>query len=120
MPADCALPLDRALANQDGVQPLYTTGTVFHIYVDRELEEWQRARDMIRQAITGHELPCVTLSPVYTICQSCGYLPGNQPVCPKCGAPTDVYSRIAGYYRPVQDWNEGKAQEFKNRVMFKV
>ena len=120
LPADCALPLDRALANQDGVQPLYTTGTVFHIYVEREMEEWQRARDVIRQAITGHELPCVTLSPVYTICQSCGYLPGNQPVCPKCGAPTDVYSRIAGYYRPVQDWNEGKAQEFQNRVMFKV
>ena len=64
--------------------------------------------------------PCFTLSPVYTICQTCGYLPGRQERCPKCNGAADVYSRIAGYYRPVHDWNDGKAQEFKNRVMFPI
>lgn len=120
LPADCGAALDEALYNQDAVQPLYTTGTVFHIYVEQELEDWRKARDILSRAITEHDIPCFTLSPVYTICQTCGYLPGRQEICPKCGAPADIYSRIAGYYRPVHDWNDGKAQEFKNRVMFQV
>lgn len=120
LPADCGISLNEALENQDGLQPLYTTGTVFHIYVDQELADWKKARDVIYKAVTGHDIPCFTLSPVYTICENCGYLPGQQEVCPKCGAAADVYSRIAGYYRPVHDWNEGKTQEFKNRIMFRV
>lgn len=120
VPADCRLTWEEALDNQDGLQPLYTTGTVFHIYVEQELADWKQARDVIHRAITEHDIPCFTLSPVYTICQSCGYLPGRQEVCPKCGTQVDVYSRIAGYYRPVHDWNDGKAQEFRNRIMFSV
>lgn len=120
LPADSGSTWEDALANQDALQPLYTTGTVFHIYVEQELKDWKRARDVMRKAITEHDIPCFTLSPVYSICQSCGYLPGRQDVCPECGAPTDIYSRIAGYYRPVHDWNDGKAQEFKNRTMFRI
>lgn len=120
MPADYAVSLDGAMANQDAVQPVYTTGTVFHIYVEQELEDWRTARDILKRAVSEHDIPCFTLSPVYTICQSCGYLPGAQEVCPKCGGPADIYSRIAGYYRPVHDWNDGKAQEFRNRVMFRI
>ena len=107
-----------ALINQDSLQPLYTTGTVFHVYMERELEDWRKARDLLSGMITEHCIPCFTLSPVYTICQTCGYLPGRQERCPKCNGAADVYSRIAGYYRPVHDWNDGKAQEFKNRIMF--
>ena len=120
LPADHDIPLEEALANQDEVQPLYTTGTVFHIYVEQELEDWRKARDVVFHGITEHTIPYCTLSPIYTICQSCGYLPGRQKVCPKCGAQADIYSRIAGYYRPVHDWNDGKAQEFRNRVMYRI
>ena len=120
LPADHPVLLDEAMSNQDAVQPLYTTGTVFHIYTGKELEDWRKARDIIFRAMTEHDIPCFTLSPVYTICQHCGYLSGKQEVCPKCGVPADIYSRIAGYYRPVHDWNDGKAQEFKNQVMFHI
>lgn len=120
LPADYDGTLQDALINQDSLQPLYTTGTVFHVYMERELEDWKKARNLLRGMITEHHIPCFTLSPVYTICQTCGYLPGRQEICPKCKGAADVYSRIAGYYRPVHDWNDGKAQEFKNRVMFRI
>ena len=118
LPADYDGTLRDALINQDSLQPLYTTGTVFHVYMEQELEDWKQARDLLWGMITEHHIPCFTLSPVYTICQTCGYLPGRQETCPKCKGAADVYSRIAGYYRPVHDWNDGKAQEFKNRIMF--
>ncbi|MCQ5141057.1 ribonucleoside triphosphate reductase [Enterocloster bolteae] len=120
LPADYDGTLQDALINQDSLQPLYTTGTVFHVYMERELEDWRKARALLSGMITEHCIPCFTLSPVYTICQTCGYLPGRQERCPKCNGAADVYSRIAGYYRPVHDWNDGKAQEFKNRVMFPI
>ena len=119
LPANYDGSLEEAFAIQDRLQPLYTAGTVFHIYMERELDDWRKARDVIRRVMENHEIPYVTFSPTYSICQKCGYLPGKQEVCPKCGQPTAVYSRIAGYYRPVHDWNEGKAQEFKNRFMFR-
>ena len=120
LPADYDGTSQDALINQDSLQPLYTTGTVFHVYMEQELEDWKKARNLLRGMITEHHIPCFTLSPVYTICQTCGYLPGRQEICPKCKGTADVYSRIAGYYRPVHDWNDGKAQEFKNRVMFRI
>lgn len=120
LPADYDGTLRDALLNQDALQPLYTTGTVFHVYMEQELKDWKKARDILCSMITEHHIPCFTLSPVYTICQTCGYLPGRQDICPNCGGSADVYSRIAGYYRPVHDWNDGKAQEFKNRVMFRI
>ena len=120
LPADYDGTLQGALINQDSLQPLYTTGTVFHVYMERELEDWKKARDLLSSMITEHHIPCFTLSPVYTICQTCGYLPGRQERCPKCNGAADVYSRIAGYYRPVHDWNDGKAQEFRNRIMFRI
>ena len=120
LPADYDGTLQGALINQDSLQPLYTTGTVFHVYMERELEDWRKARDLLSGMITEHCIPCFTLSPVYTICQTCGYLPGRQERCPKCNGAADVYSRIAGYYRPVHDWNDGKAQEFRNRIMFRI
>ena len=120
LPADYGTAWEEAMTNQDAVQPLYTTGTVFHIYMERQMEDWKKARDVLHKTVTEHDIPCFTLSPVYTICQRCGYLPGRQEVCPVCKGPADVYSRIAGYYRPVHDWNDGKAREFENRIMFRI
>lgn len=120
LPADFEGTLEEALLKQEKVQSLYTAGTVFSVYMDRELEDWREARDMLKAMTEDYRLPYLTLSPVYSICQNCGYLTGKSEICPKCGYPADVYSRIAGYYRPVHDWNEGKAQEFKNQRMLHI
>ncbi|WP_077611636.1 ribonucleoside triphosphate reductase [Clostridium sp. Marseille-P2415] len=117
LPADFEGTLARALINQEMVQPLYTAGTVFSICMEREEADWKRVRDSLRRITEGYDIPYLTFTPLYSICQTCGYLSGREETCPKCGKPADVYSRIAGYYRPVHDWNEGKAQEFKNRKM---
>ena len=115
--ADWGGNLSQALAIQNRVQPLYTAGTVFSVYMEKEEEHYQTVRDALRSMTERYEIPYITFTPVYSVCQNCGYLPGSQEICTKCGEKTDIYSRIAGYYRPVSDWNEGKAQEFKNRKM---
>lgn len=109
--------LKEALENQNAVQPLYTAGTVFSVYMEAEAKDWKKIRDSLRKMAENYDIPYMTFTPVYSICQTCGYLTGREEICPKCGKQTDVYSRIAGYYRPVHDWNEGKIQEFKNRKM---
>lgn len=120
LPADYAGDLESALKNQDKVQPIYTAGTVFHVYMEQELDDWRKAKELLHMMVRDHRIPYYTLTPTYSICQHCGYLPGGQEICPRCGGPASVYSRIAGYYRPVHDWNEGKAREFKNRSMFHI
>ena len=74
----------------------------------------------MRMITENYRLPYFTLTPTFSICQKHGYLMGNQPICPVCGAHTDVYSRITGYYRPIDNWNDGKLQEFRDRVMYKI
>ena len=115
--ADWGGSLSQALTIQNRVQPLYTAGTVFSVFMKKEEEDYRTVRDALRRMTSQYEIPYLTFTPVYSVCQSCGYLQGEQKICPKCGKETDIYSRIAGYYRPVDDWNEGKAQEFKNRKM---
>lgn len=117
MPGTIPASLWDTLAAQEAVQSLYTTGAVFHIDMEKELEDWKKVKDLIRKVVTEYEIPCCTLSPVYSVCDTCGYLPGQQGICPKCGKTCDVYSRIAGYYRPVGNWNEGKYQEFSDRIV---
>ena len=104
-----------ALDIQDGLQTRYTSGTVFHIFLGERLPTWQAAAKLVRTVAENYKLPYYTLSPVYSICRRHGYLPGEHFTCPTCGEPAEVYSRITGYYRPVQNWNEGKAREYKER-----
>ncbi len=115
--ADWGGSLSQALMIQNRVQPLYTAGTVFSVFMKKEEKDYRTVRDALKRMTNQYEFSYLTFTPVYSVCQSCGYLPGEQKICPKCGNETDIYSRIAGYYRPVNDWNEGKAQEFKNRKM---
>ena len=107
-----------ALAVQDELQTLYTSGTVFHAFLGEKMPDWKAAASLIRKIAENYRLPYYTLSPTYSICKDHGYLAGEQYVCPHCGGTTEVYSRITGYYRPVQNWNAGKTQEFKERKVY--
>jgi ribonucleoside-triphosphate reductase len=109
-----------ALDIQDELQTLYTSGTVFHAFLGEKLPDWRAAANLVRTIAETHKLPYYTISPTYSVCKNHGYLSGEQYECPDCGETTEVYSRITGYYRPVQNWNEGKAQEFKDRKIYKV
>ena len=104
-----------ALDIQDRLQTLYTSGTVFHTFLGEKLPDWKSAAALVRKIAENYQLPYYTLSPTYSVCADHGYLSGEQYTCPICGRKTEVYSRITGYYRPVQNWNDGKAQEFKDR-----
>ena len=109
-----------ALDIQDELQTLYTSGTVFHAFLGEKLPDWKAAASLVRKIAENYRLPYYTMSPTYSICKNDGYLAGEQKICPKCGAATEVYSRITGYYRPVQNWNDGKAQEFKQRRTYDI
>ncbi len=107
-----------ALDVQDELQTLYTSGTVFHAFLGERLPDWRAAMKLVRTIAENYKLPYYTLSPTYSVCPEHGYVSGEQYTCPKCGKKTEVYSRITGYYRPVQNWNDGKAQEWKERKTY--
>ncbi len=109
-----------ALSIQDELQTLYTSGTVFHAFLGERLPSWQGAAALVRKIAENFKLPYYTLSPIYSVCSDHGYLIGEQPLCPQCGKDTEVYSRITGYYRPVKNWNDGKAEEFKERKLYDI
>ncbi len=107
-----------ALDIQDELQTLYTSGTVFHGFLGEKLPSWESAASLVRKIAENYKLPYYTLSPTYSVCQDHGYITGEHFTCPTCGKPAEVYSRITGYYRPVQNWNDGKIQEFKERRIY--
>ena len=109
-----------ALDIQDELQTLYTSGTVFHAFLGEKLPDWQSAASLVRKIAENYKLPYYTLSPTYSICKDHGYISGEVYECPICGAKTEVYSRITGYYRPVQNWNDGKSKEFKDRKVYDI
>ena len=109
-----------ALSIQDDLQTRYTSGTVFHGFLGEKLPDWQAAAALVRKIAENHKLPYYTLSPTYSVCADHGYLPGEQFTCPHCGKKAEVYSRITGYYRPVQNWNDGKSQEYKDRKVYNI
>ena len=109
-----------ALDVQDELQTLYTSGTVFHAFLGEKLPDWKAAANLIRKIAENYKLPYYTLSPTYSVCRKHGYIAGEQFTCPECGEATEVYSRITGYYRPVQNWNVGKTQEYKDRKVYNI
>ncbi|MDY0287784.1 MAG: ribonucleoside triphosphate reductase [Sphaerochaeta sp.] len=118
LPVNYTQDIFEALSIQDELQTLYTSGTVFHAFLGERLPSWQSAAALVRKIATAFKLPYYTLSPIYSVCSDHGYLVGEQPLCPHCGKETEVYSRITGYYRPVKNWNDGKAEEFKERKLY--
>ena len=104
-----------ALDIQDGLQTLYTSGTVFHAFLGERLPDWKAAAELVKKIAYNYHLPYYTMSPTYSVCRNCGYIDGEVFECPKCHEKTEVYSRITGYYRPIQNWNDGKVEEYKQR-----
>lgn len=120
LPVDYTTDIFDALDIQDELQTLYTSGTVFHAFLGEKLPDWKAAANLVRTIAEHYKLPYYTISPTYSVCREHGYLAGEQKTCPKCGSVTEIYSRITGYYRPVQNWNDGKLQEYQNRTEYRM
>jgi len=122
LPVDFTDDLFEALKLQDKLQTKYTGGTVLHGFLGERLLEGESAKQLVRKVFENFRLPYFTLTPTFSICPQHGYMPGEHFTCPKCTIeqPCEVYSRIVGYLRPVQQWNKGKKEEFRDREEFKV
>ncbi len=120
LPVGFTADIFEALDIQDELQTLYTSGTVFHAFLGQRLDDWKTTAALVRKIAENYKLPYYTMSPTYSICRDHGYISGEVHNCPICGAKTEVYSRITGYYRPVQNWNDGKSQEFVDRKVYNI
>jgi ribonucleoside-triphosphate reductase len=109
-----------ALDLQDKIQQKYTGGTVLHVFAGERVNNGEVIKNLVKKVCDNYHLPYFTFTPTFSICPTHGYLSGNQPICPECGARTEVYSRSVGYLRPVSQWNKGKEEEFKERKTFKL
>lgn len=120
LPVDFTSDIFDALDIQDEFQTLYTSGTVFHAFLGEKLPDWKAAANLVRKIAENYKLPYYTMSPTYSVCKTHGYISGEHFTCPECGGNAEVYSRITGYYRPVQNWNDGKTAEYKKRKLYDV
>lgn len=107
-----------ALELQEPLQTRYTGGTVLHGFIGEEIESVETVKSLIRKAFENSEIPYLTITPTYSICPDHGYLKGEQFSCPDCGHETEVWTRVVGFHRPVQAWNKGKKEEYRERVEF--
>lgn len=118
LPVDFSGDLFDALEHQETLQSLYTGGTVFHIFLGERLHSWKSAAELIKKVAWNSKLPYFTLTPTFSVCPTHGYTSGEHKLCPVCGATCEVYSRVVGYLRPVDQWNDGKQAEFSIRKTF--
>ena len=118
LPVDETGDLFEALEHQNRLQPLYTGGTVFHIFLGERLPSWKAAATLVKKVAETSRIPYFTLTPTFSICPSHGYITGEHRECPTCGEKCEVYSRVVGYLRPVNQWNDGKKAEFNRRQTF--
>ncbi|MDR0679638.1 MAG: ribonucleoside triphosphate reductase [Puniceicoccales bacterium] len=103
------------LDHQDDLQTKFTGGTVVHLFLGERVSDKNVVKTLVKSIAQNYKLPYYSLTPTFSVCQDHGYLAGEQTVCPHCGKRTEIYSRIVGYIRPVQQWNDGKQAEFKLR-----
>jgi ribonucleoside-triphosphate reductase (formate) len=108
-----------ALDHQEGLQALYTGGTVFHAFVGEAIEDWRTCRSLVEKIARGYRIPYFTISPTFSVCPNHGYVSGEHFSCPTCSAETEVYSRIVGYYRSIRNWNAGKREEYGKRKNYR-
>jgi len=120
LPVNSTDDIFEALDMQNKLQKMYTGGTVFHGFIGEAIEDTNSTKELVRAIAENYQVPYFTLSPTFSVCNRHGYLKGEQFACPNCGSETEVYTRIVGYYRPVQNWNLGKKSEYKDRLTFSV
>jgi ribonucleoside-triphosphate reductase len=120
LPVEYTDDIFKALDHQDELQSLYTGGTVLHGFIGERINDTQALKNLVRTICTQYRLPYFTITPTFSICPGCGYLPGEQPTCERCGSECEVYSRVVGYLRPVKQWNKGKKEEFRERKTYNV
>jgi len=120
LPVDYTNDIFQALNHQEELQRRYTGGTVFHTFLGESPEDGEAVKLLVRKIATTYALPYFTITPTFSVCSSHGYIKGEHFNCPTCNAKAEVFSRVVGYIRPVQDWNEGKQEEFKHRLEYKV
>jgi len=107
-----------AVEHQNKIQPLYTGGTIFHTFLGEKVSSGEACKQLVKKIASNTQLPYFSITPTFSICPEHGYIRGEVTKCPQCGIETEVYSRIVGYYRPVRQWNNGKREEFKDRLEF--
>ena len=120
LPVNYSEDIFEVLENQDNIQTKYNGGTVLHIFLGEDGPDREATKSLVKKVAYNYSLPYYTISPTFSVCDEHGYFKGKQPLCPECGKPTEVYSRVVGYYRPVKLWNKGKKEEFKERKDFDV
>jgi ribonucleoside-triphosphate reductase len=120
LPAGYTDDIFEMLELQDNLQTLYTGGTVQHLYLGQAIDDIQTCKNLIRNIFTHYNLPYISITPTFSICPQHGYIRGETFTCPECGVDTEVWSRVTGYLRPIQNYNEGKRQEYDERVKFVV
>jgi ribonucleoside-triphosphate reductase len=118
LPVDHTDDAIEAVEHQNEIQPLYTGGTIFHTFLGERMVNGESCKRLVKKIAYNTRLPYFSITPTFSICKKHGYIRGEEFKCPTCGEETEVYSRIVGYYRPVQNWNAGKAEEFKDRLEF--
>ena len=120
LPVNYSDDIVRVLDLQDEIQTKYTGGTVVHTFVGEAVSDPMAVKAFVKMVCENYRLPYFTLTPTFSICEDHGYLTGEVHTCPRCGKKTEVYSRVVGYIRPIQQWNEGKQNEFRQRKMYRV
>jgi ribonucleoside-triphosphate reductase len=120
LPVDYTDDMFEMLDLQDGLQSKYTGGTVQHLFIGERIKDNEALKKLIRTIAHSYRLPYFSITPTFSVCPDCGYIDGESFECPVCGKSCEVYSRVVGYLRPVQQWNDGKKEEYKMRSVFKV
>lgn len=120
LPVGFEIDLLDALKHQEGLQTLYSSGTVFHTFLGERLTDWRQCRNLVRKIAENSRLPYFSITPTFSICKSHGYISGEHFKCPTCKEDTEVYSRVVGYMRPVKQWNKGKREEYRERKLFDI
>lgn len=120
LPVNYSEDIFEVLDLQDDLQIRYTGGTVLHVFLGEKIKKAEGLKSLIRMICSRYRLPYFTITPTFSVCPSCGYLSGQQTACPKCGNACEIFSRVVGYLRPVQQWNVGKQEEFRKRKVYKI
>lgn len=120
LPVNCTDDIFQTLDLQDSLQCKYTGGTVLHLYIGERIKDVEVAKKLIRTIFSNYRLPYISITPTFSTCEDHGYLVGEQSVCPHCGKPTEIWTRVVGYLRPVRDFHKGKKEEYRQRLLYNV